>query len=69
MKDELEKIWEEALSQHCLEGLRKTMENSRLTGVPGEIQTEKLQNMNLKLCQYANAVWQEKRKKNIQNVV
>jgi hypothetical protein len=30
--------------------------------------TEKLQNMNLKLCQYANTVRQEKRKKNIQNV-
>jgi hypothetical protein len=63
MKDELERIWEEevmALSKYypsiCLEGLRKIMENGRLTGVPGEIQTEKFQNMNLKFCQYASAV-------------
>jgi hypothetical protein len=31
----------------CLEGLRKTTENSRITGVPGEIQTGKLQNTNI----------------------
>jgi hypothetical protein len=35
----------------CLEGLTKTTGSSRLTGVPGEIQTERLQNMNLKLTQ------------------
>jgi hypothetical protein len=47
MKDEVERIWEEAvmaLSKYCpsicLKGLRKTMENNGLTGVLGEIQTE-----------------------------